>query len=134
VSHALATEGQVMVQFHLYGIVPPQRKSDLEEKLPSYEKRIRDAVISLVQRMETDHLTDPSLIFFKTEVVAAINEVLQDRLVADVVFSDFSIDPTGVGSQWSLPAGEQKAKESGHGGGHGGQGGGHGGGHGGHGH
>lgn len=121
VSHALATEGQVLVQFHLYGLVPPQRKEKLAALLPKYEKRVRDAVISLVQRTETEHLTDASLAYFKTELVSSVNEVLQDRLLSDVVFSDFSIDPVGA-TAWSSPAAEAKPKEGGHGGGHGGHG------------
>jgi hypothetical protein len=93
ISHALEQgDGQVLVEFKLYGVVPQQRKAKFEELLPQFEKRVRDAVISLVQRIETEHLTDPALAFFKTEVVAAINRVLQDRLLQDVAFSDFSIE------------------------------------------
>lgn len=133
ITHALASEGQVLVQFHLFALLPPQQQAKLEERLPKYDKRIRDAVISLVQRTETEHLTDASLAFFKTELVGSINEVVQDRLVADVAFSDYSIDPTGTGAAWSTPAAEVKPAGGHGGGGHGG--GGHGGGgHGGHGH
>jgi len=122
VSHALATEGQVLVQFHLFGLVPPQRKDKLAALLPKYEKRIRDAVISLVQRTETEHLTDAGLAYFKAELVSAVNDVLQDRILAEAVFSDFSIDPVGA-TAWSSPAAEAKPKEGGHGGGGGGHGG-----------
>ena len=119
-------EGQILVQFHLYGILLEQQQAKLATIYPQYEKRVRDAIISLVQRSDTDHLTDPSLVFFKTEVVAAINNVLQAPLLQDVVFSDFSIDPAGTGAAWSTPAAPAKPA-GGHGGGHGG--GGHGGGH-----
>src|SRR5688572_20188740 len=127
-----AKEGQILVQFHLYGILPEQHQVKVAAVYPQYEKRVRDAVIGLVQRTDTDHLTDASLVFFKTEMVAAINNVLQAPLLQDVVFSDFSIDPAGTGAAWSTPTVPAKPS-GGHGGGHGG--GGHGGGHGsGHGH
>lgn len=128
VVHSLGVnEGQLYVQFHLFGILPVDRQSRVTEKWPLYEKRARDAVISLVQATETEHLTDPSLAFFKEEIATTVNRVLQERIILDVVFSDFSMDRE-PGMPWSAPAGEAKPKEKGHGGGHGG--GGHGGGHG----
>ena len=93
VTHALAEgHGQILVKFHLYGIVPESRASKLEHALPHYQNRLRDAVIHLVQESETDQLTDPGLAFFRSEVVAAVNRVLQDRLLKDVAFSSFSIE------------------------------------------
>jgi flagellar basal body-associated protein FliL len=93
VSHPLpGGEGQVMVTFQLYGVLPPARQSQLKRLLPRYENRMRDAVISLVQRTQTEHLTDPSLAYFKADLVAAINRVLQDRVLADVAFSEYSIE------------------------------------------
>jgi flagellar basal body-associated protein FliL len=93
VSHPLpGGEGQIVVSFHLYGVLPPARQSRLKQLLPTYENRVRDAVISHVQRTQTEHLTDPSLAYFKAELVAAINRVLQDRVMADVVFSDYSVE------------------------------------------
>jgi hypothetical protein len=93
VTHPLeGGEGQILVEFHLYGILPVQRKARLEQRLPQFEKRVRDAIISLVQRTATQHLTDPSLALFKTEVVAVVNRILEDRLLHDVAFSDYSIE------------------------------------------
>ena len=116
ISHAV-TDGQVLVQFHLIGLVVQRKQTRLAELLPRYDKRLRDAVISLVQRMETDHLMDPSLAFFKTEVVASINRVLQEQMLRDVAFSDFSLDQAAT--PWSTPEEAAKPKEGGHGGGHG---------------
>jgi flagellar basal body-associated protein FliL len=120
VVHKLAgDEGQLYVQFHLFGILPQNRVPRMEELWPQFEKRARDAVISLVQRTETEHLSDPSLVFFKEEVAAAINRILQDRLLIDVAFSDFSTDRE-PGMPWSVPAGAApKPSGGGHGGGHG---------------
>jgi hypothetical protein len=112
ISHSV-TDGQVLVQFHLIGLISPQKQTHLAELLPRYDKRLRDAVISLVQRMETDHLLDPSLAFFKTEIVAAVNRVLQEQVLRDVAFSDFSLDQAAT--PWSAPEGAAKPKEGGHG-------------------
>jgi hypothetical protein len=93
VTHVLESgEGQLFVRFHLYGIVPEARHSKLEHALEAYQNRLRDAVIHLVQETETEQLTDPGLAFFRSEVVAAINRVLEERLVKDVAFSDFSVE------------------------------------------
>jgi flagellar basal body-associated protein FliL len=120
VPHKLASgEGQLYVQFHLFGVLPQERQARLAELWPKYEKRVRDAVIHLVQRTETEHLSDPSLTFFKEEVAAIVNRVLQERLLADVAFSDFSTDRE-PGMPWSLPITEAKPPSGGgHGGGHG---------------
>ena len=93
VTHSLANNaGQILVRFHLYGIVPEARLAKLEHAREQYQNRLRDAVIHLVQETDTEQLTDPGLAFFRSEVVAAINRVLQERLVKDVAFSDFSIE------------------------------------------
>ena len=119
VVHKLAGgEGQLYVQFHLFGILPQDRQSRMAVLWPQFEKRARDAVTSLVQRTEPEHLSDPSLAFFKEEVAAAINRILQERLLIDVVFSDFSTDRE-PGMPWSAPATEAKPSGGGHGSGHG---------------
>jgi flagellar basal body-associated protein FliL len=117
VAHKMpAGDGQLYVQFHLFGILPQERQQRLAVLWPQYEKRARDAVISLVQRTETEHLSDPSLTFFKEEVATTINHVLQERLIIDVAFSDFSTDRE-PGMPWSTPAGDDKPSRGG--GGHG---------------
>ncbi len=108
VTHAVGgtdNEALLLVDFQLYGVLPLERQAALEHALPTYNNRMRDAVISLVQRTDTEHLTDPSLAFFKAELAAAVNRVLQERLVKDVVFSNFSVHdaheapfPTSSGS------------------------------------
>jgi flagellar basal body-associated protein FliL len=120
VTHSLdGSDGHLHIQFHLFGVLPQERQERLNQVLPKYEKRVRDAVIGLVQRTETEHLTDPSLTFFKEEIAATVNRILQERLFVDVAFSDFSTDRE-AGMPWSLPAAAPKEKSGGHGGGHGG--------------
>src|SRR6478672_4945655 len=121
ITHTLGPEqGQLYVQFHLFGVLPQERQVRLTQLWPKYEKRARDAVISLVQRTETEHLCDPSLTFLKEEIAATINRVLQERLLIDVAFSDFSTDRES-GMPWSIPPGTEGKPPSG--GGHGGHGG-----------
>jgi hypothetical protein len=119
VAHKLpGGEGQLYVQFHLFGVLPQERQQRLAQLWPQFEKRARDAVIGLVQRTETEHLSDPGLTYFKEEVASGVNRVLQERLLIDVAFSDFSTD-RDPGMPWSIPPGENK-QAGGHGGGHGG--------------
>ncbi len=118
VTHAVAgdDEALLLVDFRLYGVLPVERQQVLEQALPTYNNRLRDAVISLVQRTDTEHLTDPSLAFFKAELVAAVNRVLQQRLVRDVVFSDFSVhDAHEAPFPTSSSGGAPAKKPSGHG-------------------
>jgi hypothetical protein len=119
VTHKLpGSDGHLYVQFHVFGILPQDRLTRLAQLWPQYEKRARDAIISLAQRTETEHLSDPSLTFFKEEVATAVNTVLQERLLIDVAFSDFSTDRE-AGVPWSAPS-EVKPSGGGHGGGRGG--------------
>jgi hypothetical protein len=113
-------EDPLYVQFHLYGIVPKDRQAKFSQQWPKFERRTRDAVISLVQRCEVDQLCDPSLALLKEEVSSAINQVLHQRLVIDVAFSDYSTD-LEAGMPWSIPPGAEAKppKSGGHGGGHG---------------
>jgi hypothetical protein len=93
VTHRLADDQETMlVKFRLFGIVPESKQEQLHEELPRFEKRIRDAVISLVQKTEAEQLAEPGLRWLKAELVAAINRVVQDRALSDVAFSDFSLE------------------------------------------
>jgi flagellar basal body-associated protein FliL len=114
------SEDPLYVQFHLFGIVPKDREAKLAQLWHKYERRTRDAIISLVQRSEIDQLCDPSLGLLKEEVASAINQVLRQRLVIDVAFSDYSTDRE-AGMPWSIPPGAEakQPKSGGHGGGHG---------------
>jgi flagellar basal body-associated protein FliL len=123
VTHSVGTQDEVLllVEFQLYAVLSSQQQAALEAALPSYSNRIRDAVISLVQSIDTEHLTDPGLAFLKAEMIAGINRVLHERLIKDVVFSNFSVHdahsapfPTTTSG-----GGEKKKPAGGHGGGHG---------------
>jgi hypothetical protein len=114
ITHQLAEgDGQLHVQFHLIGVLPEERQPRFAQVWPHREKRVRDAIISLCQRTETEHLADPNLTLFKEEIVATVNRMLQERLILDVAFSDFSTDRE-AGMPWSMPA-TTKPSGGGHG-------------------
>jgi flagellar basal body-associated protein FliL len=54
---------------------------------------MRDAVISLVQHSDIEQLADPKMEYLKSELVIAINRVLQGQVIKDVAFSEFSLGP-----------------------------------------
>lgn len=91
VSHA-TSDGYLMASFELFAVLPEDAQEEFTASLPAYEKRIRDSVIGLVQRVETEQLADPGLAYLKSEMVIAINRVLQKRLLKDVAFSTFSLE------------------------------------------
>lgn len=91
ITHPLDRNGVLYIEFHLYGILPEERRADLQKSLPAHSVRIRDAVISLVQKTEADQFGDPELALLRAEMVTAINRVLQERLLKDVAFSELSI-------------------------------------------
>jgi flagellar basal body-associated protein FliL len=118
VTHATTdgSESLLLVDFQLLAVLPSQRQQALEASLPASTYRLRDAVIALVQKTDTEHLTDPSLAYFKSELVAAINRILQERLIKDVVFSDFSVhDAHNAPFPTTATGGAEKKKSSGHG-------------------
>ena len=119
VTHAVgnADDLLLLVDFKLVGIVSSQKQPALEAKLPQFSNRLRDTVISLLQRTDTEHLTDPSLAYLRAELIAGINRLLQERLVRDVAFSDFSVhDAHQAPFPTTATSDEAKPKKSGHGG------------------
>jgi flagellar basal body-associated protein FliL len=122
VTHSVGESGEVLllVDFQLFAVLPGEKQPAIDAALPTYSNRLRDAVISLVQSIDTEHLTDPSLAFLKAEIIAGANRVLQERLVKDVVFSNFSVHDAHMAPfPTTTSGGEAKPKKSGHGGGHG---------------
>jgi flagellar basal body-associated protein FliL len=119
VTHAVGRDDEILllVDFQLYGVLSQHKQVALDAALPGYSNRVRDAIISLVQSIDTEHLTDPSLAFLKSEIIASINRVLQQRLVKDVVFSNFSVhDAHNAPFPTTTSGPPPKKKSSGHGG------------------
>lgn len=87
-----ADEGQLLVRFHLIGVVAEAKQTEFEEALPKYETRVRDSVLALVQRAEPEHLADPGLAYIKAELLSIINDKMHNRLLKGVAFSELSIE------------------------------------------
>jgi hypothetical protein len=82
----------VKVKFHIFGVLPEQEQLDLEKSLEGRQQRMRDAVLSVVQRTHFDQLNDPALDAVKSELVASINRVLETNTLRDIAFSNFSME------------------------------------------
>lgn len=95
VTHVLEHEaGYLLVEFHLFAVLPKSKQEEFAHSLPLFEQRVRGAVIDLIQHSETEQLTAPSLEYLKAELVLAINRTLQANVLKDVAFSNFAIDRT----------------------------------------
>jgi flagellar basal body-associated protein FliL len=87
-----ADDGQLVVRFHLIGVVPETKQTEFTESMPKYETRLRDAILALVQRAEPEHLSDPALSYLKSEMLVIINNQMHTRHLKSVAFSDLSIE------------------------------------------
>ena len=119
ITHVVGDEEEVLllVDCQLCAVISRQKQAAFETALPAYSNRLRDMVISLLQSTDTEHLTDPSLAYLKAETIAGINRVLQQRLVKDVAFSNFSVHDAHLAPfPTSAAGGEEKPKKSGTGG------------------
>jgi len=93
VTHPGAGDDKIyLVKFHIYGVLHEQEQEKFAELLAGRQQRMRDAVLSVVHKTHYERLSDPSLDSVKSEIVTAINRVLEDDLIRDVAFSTFSME------------------------------------------
>jgi hypothetical protein len=83
----------LIVRFHIFGVLPEQDQLAFDRALEGRQQRMRDAVLSVMQKARVEHLLDPSLDYVKADLIAAVNRVLEASLVRDIAFSNFSIEP-----------------------------------------
>jgi flagellar basal body-associated protein FliL len=83
----------VVVKFQIFGVLNERDKLKFDESSLGREQRLRDAVLSVVHSSELDELMDPALDQVKSELVAAINRILESDFLRDVAFSSFSMEP-----------------------------------------
>lgn len=83
----------VVVKFRIFGVLNEKDQLKFTESSLGREQRVRDAVLSVVHRTELDRLMDPSLDNVKSELVTAINRILENDFLRDVAFSTFSMEP-----------------------------------------
>lgn len=83
-----------LVRFRVFGVLHERDLEKFALVLEGRQQRLRDAVLSVVHKTHYDHLSDPALDTVKSELVAAINRVLECDLMRDVAFSTFSMEPS----------------------------------------
>lgn len=83
-----------IVKFHIFGVLNEQDQLKFGESALGREQRLRDAVLSVVHRCELTELFDPSLDSVKSELVAAINQILENDFIRDIAFSQFALEPS----------------------------------------
>lgn len=81
-----------LVKFHIYGVLHEQEQTKFDDVLAGRLQRMRDAVLSVIHKSELEQLSDPSLDTVKTDLIAAINRVLENDCLRDVAFSTFSME------------------------------------------
>ncbi len=80
------------IRFHLYGVIPDEKRDDFVESLSAHGERIRATVREIAQRTDLEQLSDPSLGAVKADMILAINRILPARLLRDVVFAEYSFE------------------------------------------
>lgn len=82
----------LIVRCQLFAVVDKNDTAELEQALLQRRSRMRDAVISLIQKAELESLEDPDLTWLRDELTTVINRTLDTLVVRDVAFSDLSIE------------------------------------------
>jgi flagellar basal body-associated protein FliL len=80
------------VRFQMHGVIHENDESKFHQALAEHRDRMRDGVLSTVQRCDLDHLYEPTMAWLKAELVPEINRSLKTRALRDVVFNDFSFE------------------------------------------
>lgn len=80
------------VRFHLYGVVPESLLERFEQLRDTHNKRLRDTVLGTTQKCRVDELDDPSLTWLKSDLLTAINRLVQAPILKDVAFADFTFE------------------------------------------
>ncbi len=82
----------LFVRFQLFAIVPRDDEQKFTTLIEGSRTRMRDGVLTIVQKADLKDLADARMSSVKSEVVVSINKSLRTRTVRDVVFSDFSLE------------------------------------------
>jgi flagellar basal body-associated protein FliL len=83
-----------VVRFHIYGVLNEQDQPKFDQSAEGRQQRLRDAVLSVVHRAQFDQLMDPALAVVKSELVAAINRIVENDFIRDIAFSTFCMEPS----------------------------------------
>lgn len=86
------TNKTLYVTCHLFAIADKVDRDQLTNALLDRKERMRDAVISILQKMDQKALAEPNMNWMKSEMIPVVNKALKVRSVRDVVTSDFSLE------------------------------------------
>jgi flagellar basal body-associated protein FliL len=81
----------LLVRFKIFGVIEREKKDDFAKLLEDRRQRMRDSVITIVQRADMEQLSDPTLGWLKSEIIPSVNKLLRTRILKDVVFSEFTM-------------------------------------------
>ncbi len=77
------------VDFKLYGLVKASDAPNLETKLPTISKRLRERIDMVIRESEPTDLTEPGLGLIKRKILAKVNEALGKPLLKGIAVNDF---------------------------------------------
>jgi hypothetical protein len=80
------------VNFNAFGIVPADRKYEIEKLIESHKTRLRDRIHGTVQGISPHQLKDPRFVWLKSELARTINKELKVQDFDEIVFSGFSLE------------------------------------------
>jgi flagellar basal body-associated protein FliL len=78
------------IDFHLYGTVGSDDKTEFDEAMQENKHRFRDQVIMTIRGCEHSELTDAGLGLIKRKILEKTNRTLGKPLLQAVIFTDFS--------------------------------------------
>ena len=78
------------VSFSLIAIVKPNNQAAFTEAAnQAHKARVREAVVKIVRSASMDNLNDPDLSVIKRQIREAVNKVLRNSYILEVVIDDF---------------------------------------------
>jgi len=85
-----ASNTTLRIDFHLFGIVKSEAKTEFNELLERNRQRFREQVLMTVRSAAMSDLADPSLGLIKRTILDKTRRTLGKSLLRDVVISDYS--------------------------------------------
>ncbi len=86
------TTKTLYVRCHLFAVADRLDEDQLHDALLERKDRMRDAVISILQKMDQKALAEPNMNWMKSEMIPVVNKALKVRSVRDIVTSSFSLE------------------------------------------
>lgn len=78
------------IRFRVHAVVPKAKLEAITKSVVEKENRVKDQLMTVVQRIDHQELADPSMTWLKAEMIPVLNRELRSEDIRDVVFSDFT--------------------------------------------